>query len=174
MSGNITYMPRERFRPGNDGCRATGITADFSSPEDAMDGTKTITKWKPDCETGATVGPYPADYWNLTASSRAKARRHLAGCQFGGSGSDLRNLVPLHRDANSNIMRGIETKIANQIAGGQTVHYEVTPIYPARPTGIPDLIHIQALGNQGLDVDCYIKNAAVSGPAVCSSEIYAR
>ncbi|GGP69310.1 hypothetical protein GCM10010231_45250 [Streptomyces sindenensis] len=67
VSGNITYMPRERFRPGNDGCRATGITADFSSPEDAMDGTKTITKWKPDCETGATVVPYPADYWNLTA-----------------------------------------------------------------------------------------------------------
>ncbi|MEU3323241.1 RHS repeat-associated core domain-containing protein [Streptomyces sp. NPDC006785] len=174
VSGNITYMPRERFRPGNDGCRATGITADYSSPEDAMDGTKTITKWKPDCETGATDGPYPADYWNLTASPRAKARGHLAGCQFGGSGSELRNLVPLHRDANSNIMRDIETKIANQIAVGQTVHYEVTPIYPARPTGIPDLIHIQALGNQGLDVDCYIKNAAVSGPAVCSSEIYAR
>lgn len=81
-------------------------------------------------ETGATDGPYPADYRNLNVGPRAKARGHLAGCQFGGSASDLRNLVPLHRDANSNIMSGIETKIANQIAGGQAVHYEVTRFTP--------------------------------------------
>ncbi|GLW51988.1 hypothetical protein Stsp02_76480 [Streptomyces sp. NBRC 14336] len=63
-------------------------------------------------------------------------------------------------------MRGIETKIANQIAGGQAVHYEVTPIYPARPTGIPLLIHIVARGNRGMDVDCYVRNTAVSGPGL--------
>ncbi|MFG3002242.1 RHS repeat-associated core domain-containing protein [Streptomyces sp. NPDC048340] len=174
VAGNIKYLPRERFRPGNDGCRATGIIANFSSPEDARDGTKTITKWKPDCETGATNGPFPADYWDLSVAPRSKARGHLAACQLGGSGSELRNLVPLHRDANSNVMRGVENKVAAQVAAGQAVHYESTPIYPARPTGIPDFIHIQAWGNRGMNIDCYIRNSATSGPAICSSEIYQR
>ncbi|MEV6957269.1 DNA/RNA non-specific endonuclease [Streptomyces sp. NPDC051183] len=151
--------------------------SNFSSPEDARDGTKTITKWKLDCETGATNGPFPAfpaDYWDLSVAPRSKARGHLAACQLGGSGSEFRNLVPLHRDANSNVMRGVENKVAAQVAAGQAVHYESTPIYPARPTGIPDFIHIQAWGNRGMNIDCYIRNSATSGPAICSSEIYQR
>nr|WP_267887314.1 LamG-like jellyroll fold domain-containing protein [Streptomyces sp. WM6372] len=172
VAGNIRYLPRERFRPGKDGCRATGIVADFASPEDVQDGTKTITKWKPDCETGATVGPYPADFWSIATFPRAAARGHLAGCQFGGSGSDLRNLVPLYNNANSVVMKGVEDKIARQIVQNeQRVQYKVTPIYPVRVTGVPDWVHMQARGSGGMSIDCYIKNSPVSDK-ICSSEEY--
>ncbi|MFF7266473.1 LamG-like jellyroll fold domain-containing protein [Streptomyces sp. NPDC008159] len=164
--GNIQYLPRERFREGRDGCRATGIVADFSGPDDMDDGTKTA--WKADCETGQVT---PPDYYNLPPG-RARARGHLAGCQFGGSGTDLRNLVPLHRAANSPAMSGIENRIANEIRKGQNVHYEVTPVYGNSKSGIPAAVHIEARGGKGMDVDCYVINQAANRDPVCSSEIY--
>ncbi|MFE4411449.1 DNA/RNA non-specific endonuclease [Streptomyces sp. NPDC056821] len=69
----------------------------------------------------------PPGYWELPAG-RARARGHLAGCQFGGSGTDLCNLVPLHRAANSPAMSTVENRIADEIRDGQAVHYEVTAI----------------------------------------------
>ena len=40
-NGNITYLPRERFRPGPDGCRATGGIALFHGDESKDGGSKT-------------------------------------------------------------------------------------------------------------------------------------
>ncbi|MFJ9121900.1 LamG-like jellyroll fold domain-containing protein [Streptomyces sp. NPDC102394] len=166
VTGNIVYLPRERFREGPDGCRATGIIADFSGPEDMADGTKTA--WRSDCESGTVT---PPDYWKLPPG-RNRARGHLAGCQFGGSGTDLRNLVPLHRAANSPAMSTIENRIADEVRGGQAVHYEVTPVYTNLTSGVPSLVHMEARGNKGMDVDCYVINAASSGDPVCSSKTY--
>ncbi|MCX5526627.1 DNRLRE domain-containing protein [Streptomyces bobili] len=167
--GNIRYLPRERFRPGADGCRATGIVADFKGPQDLADGTKTA--WSSNCESGKVT---PPDYFKLPPG-RNRARGHLAGCQFGGSGTDLRNLVPLHRVANSPAMSMIENKIADQIRRtGQAVHYEVTPYYANSSSGIPDAVHVSAQGNQGMDVDCHVINSPAYERAICSSEIYGR
>ncbi|MDX3532216.1 DNA/RNA non-specific endonuclease [Streptomyces sp. ID05-39B] len=169
VTGNITYLPRERFRPGRDGCRATGIVADFNGPEDLLDGTGTA--WKKDCESGKIE---PPDFYKLPPG-RNRARGHLAGCQFGGSGTDLRNLVPLHRVANSPAMSIIENKIAGQIRqNGQAVHYEVTPYYANSSSGIPDVVHLSAQGNQGMDVDCHVINSPAHERAICSSEVYGR
>lgn len=55
---------------------------------------------------------------------------------------------------------------------GQSVHYEVTPAYSNPASGIPALVHMEARGNKGLDVDCYVINTATSGPPVCSSKSY--
>ncbi|MFE9953306.1 DNA/RNA non-specific endonuclease [Streptomyces sp. NPDC005531] len=85
----------------------------------------------------------------------------------------MRNLVPLHRAANSPAMSTVENRIANQIRGGQAVHYEVTLVY-SKPTGVPDVVHMEAHGNRGMDVDCWIINRAGADSAVCSSEDYER
>ncbi|WP_105974964.1 RHS repeat-associated core domain-containing protein [Streptomyces geranii] len=167
-TGNITYFPRERFRPGPDGCRATGMVANFAGPEDMVDGTKTA--WKADCESGQVT---PPDFYSLPLG-RNRARGHLAGCQFGGSGTDLRNLVPLHRVANSPVMSKIENRIAGEIRLRQAVHYEVTPIYTNPASGVPSLIHMEASGNRGMDVDCYVINTQEENSAICSSETYGR
>ncbi|WP_394298264.1 LamG-like jellyroll fold domain-containing protein [Streptomyces griseus] len=168
VNGNITYLPRQRFRPGKDGCRASGAVGIFSDPEDLEDGTKTA--WKADCESGMVT---PPDYWTLPPG-RGRARGHLVGCQFGGSGTDLRNLVPLHREANMPAMSTIENNIAREIRGSQSVRYEVTPMYRDTSSGVPDVIHIEARGNKGMDVDCHVINQAVTRSAICSSEIYRR
>ncbi|WP_431947505.1 DNA/RNA non-specific endonuclease [Actinacidiphila sp. bgisy167] len=47
------------------------------------------------------------DFWKLPPG-RNRPRGHLAGCRIGGSGTGLRNLVPLHRAANTPTMITIE------------------------------------------------------------------
>ncbi|WP_329491957.1 DNA/RNA non-specific endonuclease [Kitasatospora sp. NBC_01246] len=113
--GNITYFPRERFKPGPDGCRATGAIGEFNGPEDMEDGTETA--WK---NTPRRPMVKPPDYWNLVDKQRA--RGHLMGRQFGGSGDNLRNLVPLWDFANAPAMWEVEMDIASVIKqGGQKV-----------------------------------------------------
>ncbi|MFF3624933.1 DNA/RNA non-specific endonuclease [Streptomyces sp. NPDC002467] len=166
--GNITYLPRERFREGKDGCRAVGaIEFHEGGTESMQGGTKTI--WKYDCER--KLAPVdPPGYTQLPKGNRA--RGHLAGCQFGGSGSDLRNLVPLYQAANSPVMSNIENAIAKQIKGGQSVKKYTTAVYGDANSPIPDYIHIVAKGNRGMNVDCHIPNLPYREDAVCLMEKY--
>ncbi|MFF2658413.1 LamG-like jellyroll fold domain-containing protein [Kitasatospora sp. NPDC058032] len=166
VHGNITYLPRERFRPGPAGCRATGAYGHFDSPQDLEDGTGTAWNSRdfPEMVT-------PPDFWNLPDCQGCRARGHNMGRQFGGSGTDLRNLVPLHGNANLEMSK-VENKIANEVRSGrQRVDFEVTDIYSANQTGIPTAVHLQATGTGGLDVDCYIMNVQ-DYIRICSSERY--
>ncbi|WP_129838069.1 LamG-like jellyroll fold domain-containing protein [Streptomyces sp. RFCAC02] len=166
--GNIVYLPRERFRPGPDGCRATGIIGIFDEPEDMEGGTPTA--WNNNCAMGMVT---PSDYWQLPKGARA--RGHLAGCQFGGSGTDLRNLVPLHMKANAPAMSTIENRIAEQVIAGQDVRYIVTPVYdPTAASGVPAYVHLQAYGNRGMAVDCYVHNVAQKESPICLNRTYVR
>lgn len=113
------------------------------------------------------------DYWRLPPG-RDRARGHRAGCRFGGSGTGLRNLMPLHRAANTPTMITIENRIANQIRGSQVVHYEVTPVYRDPHSGILNLIHVEAHRNRGMDVDCHVIDSAAGEDPVCSSKTYGR
>ncbi|MEU1286998.1 LamG-like jellyroll fold domain-containing protein [Kitasatospora sp. NPDC005856] len=168
VHGNITYLPRERFRPGLDGCRATGAYGRFNSPQDLEDGTPTAWNSRdfPEMVT-------PPDFWKLPDCKGCRARGHDMGRQFGGSGTDLRNLVPLFGKANLEMSK-IENKIADEVRSGrQRVNYEVNNVYGPNLTGIPAAIHLQAKGSEGLDVDCYIVNVQ-DYKSVCSSERYGR
>ncbi|WP_407704026.1 DNA/RNA non-specific endonuclease [Streptomyces smaragdinus] len=164
--GNIVYLPRERFKPGLGGCRATGAIAYFAGPEDKLDGTGTA--WNNDHPEGRIE---PPDFFKLPWGERA--RGHLIGRQFGGSGTELRNLVPLYASANL-AMGYIENRISKEIGAGQAVHYEVTPAYGTNSTGVPVAVHLEARGNRGMDVDCYIENEEHGPSPVCSSKVYER
>ncbi|MGW9213561.1 LamG-like jellyroll fold domain-containing protein [Embleya sp. NPDC055664] len=165
LHGNITYYPRERFRPGRDGCRATGAIGRFNSPLDLEDGTPTA--WNKTFESGMVQ---PPGFWEIPENKRA--RGHIMGRQFGGSGTDLRNLVPLWKRANSPEMSTIENAIAGEIKNGQKVVYEVRPVYSPGAGARPDYMHLTANGNRGMNVDCYVQNVQNPQAPICSSQDY--
>ncbi|MEV0807604.1 DNA/RNA non-specific endonuclease [Micromonospora sp. NPDC050200] len=70
---------------------------------------------------------------------------HLLAAMLGGSNTDPRNFVAMHRYANSPTMRSVEFQIRDAVKAGQQVDLRVTPIYQgtsARPGGIT----MQAVG----------------------------
>jgi hypothetical protein len=92
--------------------------------------------------------------------SRNRARGHLLGRQLGGTGENPANLVTLYQErANTPVMSGYETMVADAVRAGQTVHYQVTPLY-ASPTdsGPPRAIRIRAQGDHGFRLDVEIAN----------------
>ena len=56
-------------------------------------------------------------------------RGHLISKLLGGTGRDARNLTTMFKHANTPVMRDFEAKIAEAVRNGQTVRYQVTPIY---------------------------------------------
>ena len=92
--------------------------------------------------------------------SRNRARGHLLGRQLGGTGDLESNLVALYqRAANSPVMRDYETMVANAVEDGETIDYEVTPIYDGpRDKGAPRAIRIKATGDHGFRLDVQIAN----------------
>jgi DNA/RNA non-specific endonuclease len=94
--------------------------------------------------------------------SRNRARGHLLGRQFGGSGEVESNLVALYqRRANSPVMRDYENAVAEAAERGETIRYRVRPAYP-NPTfkGRPTALRITASGNRGFRLDVLIDNTA--------------
>ena len=93
-------------------------------------------------------------------SSRNRSRGHLLGRQLGGSGEVASNLVALYQSrANSPVMRDYETMVADAVRGGQTVRYEVRPIYASpTSTGPPTAIRLIAVGDHGFRLDVEIAN----------------
>ncbi|NUR00547.1 MAG: hypothetical protein HOY79_29670 [Streptomyces sp.] len=85
------------------------------------------------------------------------ASGHLLGYQLGGDGGDERNLVPLHDDANSRVMKGIEDKVAAAMQT-QTIYYTSRPVYadPANP--IPEAVVITAAGTNGFKGTWRVRN----------------
>ncbi|MEV6301232.1 DNRLRE domain-containing protein [Actinoplanes sp. NPDC051861] len=81
---------------------------------------------------------------------RGMHRGHLLGRQLGGSGTDLRNLVPMYPVPNSQVMAGVENNIANYLRTnpGDTVYYTSTPHYVGN-NPIPDRIDIMAVTASG-------------------------
>ncbi|MBB4981519.1 RHS repeat-associated protein [Streptomyces sp. SFB5A] len=69
-------------------------------------------------------------------------RGHLLGNQFGGTGRDIRNLVPMYPTTNLSRMKRVETQIANHLRAGETVYYSAMAHYPDGNTYIPDSVTI--------------------------------
>lgn len=92
--------------------------------------------------------------------SRNHARGHLLGRQLGGSGQVPSNLVAMYQSrANSPVMRDYETMVADAVQAGETMRYEVRPIYPsASARGAPSAIRVRAVGSRGFRMDVEIAN----------------
>ncbi|MYW00358.1 hypothetical protein GT354_19140 [Streptomyces sp. SID3343] len=83
-------------------------------------------------------------------------RGHLLGLQLGGSGVELRNLVPIEKLANSPVMRACEKRVKTALEGGDQVYYTSRPIYDGVDP-IPTGIRITARGRT-VNFDETIKN----------------
>ncbi len=105
--------------------------------------------------------------WDATDPAN-RARGHLVGRQFGGSGRDPANLVTMAQNAaNSPVMSGFEDLIAATVEAGQTVTYEVTPLYPSPDhVGRPATIRLRAVGDRGFRLHVVISNTAAAGVTV--------
>lgn len=136
-------LPEPNYKPVDtaNGGRATGVEACLTS--DDLDSKKGTPASATPPGTGWAYG-----YARELGVSRQELslwinRCHLLGKQFGGSGSDLRNLSPCGRTANAtkigkrdvpvdHHMYHFEKKVEAALRAGQIVHYEVTPIYKGR------------------------------------------
>jgi hypothetical protein len=99
----------------------------------------------------------PAGYVGRTANH---ARGHLIARQLGGSGRDPRNLTTLYQNpVNTPVMRGFEQQVANAVRAGQTVRYEVVPIYRGSEL-IPRGVTLRATGDGGLRLHVTVLNKA--------------
>jgi hypothetical protein len=88
------------------------------------------------------------------------ARGHLISRLLGGSGRDPRNLTTLYQNpVNTPVMRGFEQQVANAVRGGQTVRYEVVPIYRGSEL-IPRGVTLRATGNGGFRLHVTVLNRA--------------
>jgi filamentous hemagglutinin len=86
------------------------------------------------------------------------ARGHLIARSLGGSGTDARNLTTLfHRGANTPVMRDFEAQVANAVRAGQTVRYEVVPIYRGTEL-VPRAVTLRAAGSGGFRLDVTVLN----------------
>jgi DNA-entry nuclease len=100
----------------------------------------------------------PAGFEQLP--SRNRSRGHLLGRQLGGSGEVASNLVALYQSrANSPVMRDYETMVADAVRKGETIRYQVKPLYSS-PTvkGAPRAVRLVAVGDRGFRLDVEIAN----------------
>lgn len=92
---------------------------------------------------------------------RNRSRGHLLGRQLGGSGDVDANLVALYQTrANSPVMRDYENEIAAAVEAGETIRYQVQPLYE-RPddSGLPRAVRLRAEGDQGFRLDVEVENS---------------
>ncbi len=91
--------------------------------------------------------------------SRNRARGHLLGRQLGGSGQVSSNLVAMYQSRANSPMRDYETMVADAAQAGETIRYEVRPLYAsASARGMPAAVRIRATGNRGFRMDVQIAN----------------
>jgi hypothetical protein len=123
--------------------RATGASATIT--EDILGtGTKASGSIKPPGYGGQAAG---------------QAKGHLIARSLGGSGGDARNLVTLYQNpVNTPIMSGFERAVANAVRAGETVRYEVVPIYRGSEL-VPRAVTLRATGSGGFNLHVTILNA---------------
>jgi hypothetical protein len=86
------------------------------------------------------------------------AKGHLIGRLLGGSGDDARNLTTLFQNpANTPVMSSFERQVARAVEAGQTVRYEVVPIYRGTEL-VPRAVTMRATGSGGFRLDVTVLN----------------
>ncbi|MQL61515.1 DNRLRE domain-containing protein [Streptomyces vinaceus] len=95
--------------------------------------------------------------YNPPGYKRGLARGHLVGRQLGGSGKELRNLVPQYTIPNSVIQKQFEDGIARRIAGDERIYYLAVPQYHGSEL-VPYQTTLIAIGNRGTNEMKVVKN----------------
>ncbi|MEO6083594.1 MAG: RHS repeat-associated core domain-containing protein, partial [Umezawaea sp.] len=90
-------------------------------------------------------------------SSTELVRGHLVAHMFYGS-NKRDNMVPLWDKTNNPDMLSIEYEVKRHVEAGETVHYEVIPLFEDDKNPIPYAVHIEALGNRGWNCSVIIVN----------------
>jgi hypothetical protein len=117
----------------------------------------TITRQMLNTGSAASRSIRPAGF---AGGSANHARGHLISRLLGGSGRDSRNLTTLYQNpVNTPVMRGFEQQVANAVRAGQTVRYEVVPIYRGSEL-IPRGVTLRATGDGGLRLHVTVLNRA--------------
>ena len=117
----------------------------------------TITRQMLNTGSAASRSIRPAGF---AGGSANHARGHLISRLLGGSGRDARNLTTLYQNpVNTPVMRGFEQQVANAVRGGQTVRYEVVPIYRGSEL-IPRGVTLRATGDGGFRLHATVLNRA--------------
>ena len=117
----------------------------------------TVTRQMLNTGSAASRSIRPAGF---AGGSANHARGHLISRLLGGSGRDARNLTTLYQNpVNTPVMRGFEQQVANAVRGGQTVRYEVIPIYRGSEL-IPRGVTLRATGDGGLRLHATVLNRA--------------
>jgi hypothetical protein len=115
----------------------------------------TITKDMLNTGTAASRSIRPAGFIGGSAN---QARGHLISRLLGGSGQDARNLTTLYQNpVNTPVMRGFEQQVANAVRAGETVRYEVVPIYRGTEL-IPRAVTLRATGTGGFRLHVTVLN----------------
>ncbi|MFD3531264.1 DNRLRE domain-containing protein [Streptomyces sp. NPDC058664] len=127
------------------GARACLNSGDFSWES----GDNKDVKGNPDSMIKGTQVPRPMRNFPETVTPGFKPgqdmnRGHLLGNQLGGSGTEMRNLVSLYARPNQRVMAAYENQVADMVAKGQTVYYEVTANYTGK-NAVPDSLTIKWL-----------------------------
>jgi len=131
-AGSINYFPSGRTKDWDDGKDTFIIGSDTARGKNAVD---------------------PPGY----ESGKGLARGHLLGYQLGGSGTEVRNLVPEYTVPNSVIQLKYENEIASHVAAGETVYYTSHPVYDGT-NPIPLEILITAISSSGWHETYPVKN----------------
>lgn len=165
INGNI-YLPLQRFAPGNDNgkdggrpnCRATGA---WMRSNMAMNGSPAFER------------PRPAGYDNTGCPDGPNNSHLLGNNSMGGSGLNLRNLVPLCRRTNSPAMSSQLEEPVRQALQNTGVPNDVevlsVPVWgiPGYRPGVPGGIDYITVIN-GVHRDCFLQNDGYQTPqAVC-------
>jgi hypothetical protein len=137
LGGSRRWIERSPVRGRQAGACPTGLVAylDLDS----------IGSWR----GSRTVDYADPPGWNEAVRSsdpNSWEKGHVLANVFGGSGTQVSNLMTLHRHAN-NAMQGIEQSIRNGLRSGRYygVHYRVVPQYdPTSSSRIPIEIKVEA------------------------------
>ncbi|MFD4116904.1 DNRLRE domain-containing protein [Streptomyces niveus] len=152
----VYYMPLDSYG------RAQGVNACLNKGDYNYVDSK--GNWKFDTDPTEIVGTgteFPLDRNNTSWEHQPQGwgkgldRGHLLGNQLGGTGEDLRNLVPLYPNVNRNVMKPYEDALAARLRTGETIYYSVTADYNGS-NPIPTQLHLYwsgAGGSGGVTID---------------------
>ncbi|MCX5122918.1 DNA/RNA non-specific endonuclease [Streptomyces sp. NBC_00347] len=89
---------------------------------------------------------------------KGDSRGHLIGRQFGGSGTDMRNIIAQGKDANNVTISKIEVMIADHVRDtGRAVIMSVSPVYGAAKYRA-EAVRIEAVDDFGWSFDQTVSN----------------
>ncbi|MFG3504514.1 DNRLRE domain-containing protein [Streptomyces sp. NPDC047821] len=145
------------YEPLDSQGRAQGVWACLNGADlNYKDDEGTLTYPDRDTKIVGSPAPWPLetpDDWDNRPKGwepgSGMDRAHLLAREFGGSGTDRRNLVPLPDTVNQVSMAGWERAIREELAKGRTVFYRIEASYQGNSTNPTLTGYAQVIGGEG-------------------------